>query len=415
MRKKLAPCLLAALLAATVTTRFPVAQDSRPAAPGTPADPAGKDPEAPTGLGGDGDVEALLARLRQQIERMDAAAAERDAALDFLEQQVDAATGALGTTGRTAESLRDRAAALGDELGKLRQDRAALSRQLENVADERDSRIGELESRLAALDASLAEERTGRSAVDRMLAEKEAELATARDRLAALEKEGEAAGNREAELATELANSRREVARLNTMLEATAEQLRGAGSALEVTRERAQRQEATIAELAQRLDQALAEKIEELSRYRSEFFGRLRQVLGERPDLRVVGDRFVFQSELLFASGSATLDPAGRKELEALARTLREVAADIPADVDWVLRVDGHTDRVPVRDSAAFSSNWDLSTQRAIAVVEFLVRQGIPPERLAAAGFGEYKPLDPGDDEIAYRRNRRIEFKLTEG
>ncbi|MDX6751432.1 peptidoglycan -binding protein [Geminicoccaceae bacterium 1502E] len=353
---------------------------------------------------------------------MNQAAADRDEALEFLEKQVEAAAGALGTTGQTADSLRDRAAVLGDELDQVRRDRAALTDRLETVEDERSRRLGELEQRLARLDETLAGERESRAAVEQTLAEREtalskreAALAAARERLAVLEKQGAAAEQRGAGLTAELEESRREVARLTGLLTLTVEQLRGAGTALEASRERVQSQETTIAELGRRLDEALAEKLEELSRYRSEFFGRLRQVLGERPDIRVVGDRFVFQSELLFGSGSATLDPAGRKELAALARTLNEVAADIPDDVDWILRVDGHTDRVPIRDRAAFQSNWDLSTQRAIAVVEFLVRQGIPPGRLAATGFGEYKPLDPGEDEIAYRRNRRIEFKLTEG
>ena len=166
--------------------------------------------------------------------------------------------------------------------------------------------------------------------------------------------------------------------------------------------------------LDDRLAAALAKKVEELEQYRSEFFGRLHQALGDRPGLRVVGDRFVFQSELLFASGSASLDPEGQRELRELATTLTDVVARIPPGVDWILRVDGHTDRQPIRD-AAFRSNWELSAARAISVIQYLMQQGIPPEHLAAAGFGEYRPIDPGDDEIAYRRNRRIEFKLTEG
>jgi chemotaxis protein MotB len=174
------------------------------------------------------------------------------------------------------------------------------------------------------------------------------------------------------------------------------------------------RKQDAIDALDERLAEALAQRVEELEQYRSEFFGRLRQALGDRPDLRVVGDRFVFQSELLFESGSASLDPAGQAQLRELARTLEDVAGRIPPEVDWVLRVDGHTDRQPIRDGS-FRSNWELSVARAISVIDFLTRQGIPPEHLAAAGFGEYRPIDPRDDEVAYRRNRRIEFKLTEG
>jgi chemotaxis protein MotB len=154
--------------------------------------------------------------------------------------------------------------------------------------------------------------------------------------------------------------------------------------------------------------------VEELSQYRSEFFGRLRQALGDRSDVRIVGDRFVLQAEVLFPSGSASLDPDGEGKLREVAQTLRGVTAKIPPDIDWVLRVDGHTDKQPVRNSS-YGSNWELSTARANSVVQFLIREGIPANHLAAAGFAEFRPLDPHDEEIAYRRNRRIEFKLTEG
>jgi chemotaxis protein MotB len=153
--------------------------------------------------------------------------------------------------------------------------------------------------------------------------------------------------------------------------------------------------------------------VQELARYRSEFFGRLREVLGNRSDIRIVGDRFVFQSEVLFDTAEATLNEEGRQQLDSFATTLREVAAQIPDDIDWVLRVDGHTDIRPI-SNARFPSNWELSSARAIEVVKFLIERGIPPSRLVAAGFGEYQPLDPGLGEAAFRRNRRIEFKLTE-
>jgi chemotaxis protein MotB len=156
----------------------------------------------------------------------------------------------------------------------------------------------------------------------------------------------------------------------------------------------------------------LAERVNRLERYRSEFFGRLRELLGDNPAVRVVGDRFVFQSELLFESGSARLGPEGRAELGKLADTLREVAGRIPEDIEWILRVDGHTDRVPIR-TEQFASNWELSTARAVSVVRFLADQGIAQRRLAAAGFGEFHPIDPADTAEAYRRNRRIEIKLT--
>ena len=153
--------------------------------------------------------------------------------------------------------------------------------------------------------------------------------------------------------------------------------------------------------------------MEELSRYRSEFFGRLREVLGDRKDIQIVGDRFVFQSEVLFTSGSAELETGGKLRLAELADTLLEISLKIPPEIPWILRVDGHTDTVPIH-TAQFPSNWELSSARAISVIQFLMEQGIPAGRLAAAGFGQFQPLDDGFDETANRRNRRIELKLTE-
>lgn len=168
-----------------------------------------------------------------------------------------------------------------------------------------------------------------------------------------------------------------------------------------------------IAELGKRLNAALASKVEELARYRSEFFGRLREVLGDRPDIRIVGDRFVFQSEVLFPLGSASLSDDAKQRLLPVAQALKEISAKIPPEINWVLRVDGHTDKRPI-NTPQFPSNWELSTARAISVVRFFIDQGIPANRLVAAGFGEFQPLDTGNDEGAFRRNRRIELKLTE-
>ena len=172
-------------------------------------------------------------------------------------------------------------------------------------------------------------------------------------------------------------------------------------------------QKMAILELEQALNRTLTKKVAELARYRSEFFGRLREVLDFHKGIRVEGDRFVFQAEVLFDTGDAQLEQAGREQLKRLAETLSEIARTIPADVDWLLRVDGHTDVRAIKTDL-FPSNWELSTARATSVVKFLVSAGIPAKRLAATGFGEYHPIDPREDEIAYRRNRRIEFKLTQ-
>ena len=167
-----------------------------------------------------------------------------------------------------------------------------------------------------------------------------------------------------------------------------------------------------IKDLGKRLNLALARRVNELESYRSDFFGRLRTVLGDNPLIRIEGDRFVFQAELLFSSGSATLEKEGIRHLSQLAATLNELAGRIPKEIDWILRIDGHTDRVPVT-SGRFASNWELSTARAVSVVRFLAGQGIAERHMAAAGFSKFHPLDSSNTPEAYRKNRRIEIKLT--
>ena len=203
-----------------------------------------------------------------------------------------------------------------------------------------------------------------------------------------------------------------QVRQLTEQIGMLSRQLAELDQALDLKQSEIDAQGATIANLGQRLNVALANKVEELAQYRSEFFGALRRVLGERSDVRVVGDRFVFQSEVLFQSGSADIEPSGRDELAKLADALKEILDKIPPDLPWVLQVDGHTDRLPI-SNARFPSNWELSTARAIAVARFLSTQGIPPDRLAARGFAEFQPLDPAESPEAYARNRRIEIKLT--
>ena len=190
-------------------------------------------------------------------------------------------------------------------------------------------------------------------------------------------------------------------------------QLAALNQALEASESQNKERKTQIVNLGKRLNAALATRVQELARYRSEFFGRLRQTIGNRSDIRIEGDRFVFQSEVLFESGAADLNQAGSQQLGLLGTTLRKISEEIPKDLDWVLRVDGHTDERPI-STAQFPSNWELSSARSTSVVKFLINQGISPNRLVAAGFGQYQPIDIGSDEIAYRRNRRIEFKLTQ-
>ncbi len=299
-------------------------------------------------------------------------------------------------------------ASLQEDVDALRKLRARLEAEvgiLANALDRNVTELGSERDRSKALEARLAEqsERT-------LLAQRELEAREVRiQALSALVAQREQTLDEERALA---ADAKAEVTLLNQRLDHLRSQLEEISRALAAAEASKAQQAEKIEELGQRLNVALARQVNRLERYRSDFFGRLREVLGENPSIRVVGDRFVLPSELLFDSGSAALAPAGRAELAKLADTLRELAARIPRDLDWILRVDGHTDRVPI-NTAQFDSNWELSTARAVSVVRFLIDQGIAPPRLSAAGFGEYHPIDPADTPQAYQRNRRIELKLT--
>ncbi len=199
---------------------------------------------------------------------------------------------------------------------------------------------------------------------------------------------------------------------LNQQIQSLRRQLASLEDALALSEQRDRESQARISDLGSRLNLALAQKVQELSRYRSDFFGRLREILGSRPGVRVVGDRFVFESEVLFDTGRADVSAAGRAQMEQVAVALQDLEREIPPEIPWVMRVDGHTDKRPV--TGQFRSNWELSSARAIAVVQFLISRGVSPQHLVAAGFGEFQPIDPSDAEEALRRNRRIELKLTE-
>lgn len=208
-------------------------------------------------------------------------------------------------------------------------------------------------------------------------------------------------------------SARAELALLNRQMAELKNQIATLNGALDAAEVKATEQGAQIVSLGKRLNVALASKVMELSAYRSEFFGRLAKILGAQPGIEIVGDRFVFQSEVLFASGAAEINLGAYDQLRTLARTLNDLGGKIPADIDWVLRVDGHTDRVPIQ-TAKFASNWELSSARAISVVKYLIDQGVPAKRLVAAGFGEHQPIAKGQSQAALNRNRRIELKLTQ-
>ena len=211
---------------------------------------------------------------------------------------------------------------------------------------------------------------------------------------------------------TENDSVRAEKMTLDQQVAALRDELSKIADALSVSETHVKDQKLQIDDLGSRLNKALSSQVEELKRYRSEFFGKLRQVLGNRPGIRIEGDRFVFQSELLFATGSAELGPDGLAQVHQLAATLRELNAEIPKTLKWVLRVDGHTDKRPIKGK--YRSNWELSTARAMTVIRTLIADGIPADHLAAAGFGEFQPLDTADTDAAYARNRRIELRLDQ-
>ena len=303
------------------------------------------------------------------------------------------------------------------ELSVLTQDVAALRALREDLeskiiamtakARERDSALGEVTAKARESEIALGtmtEER------DRFLSTLEEERERARSALAEERGRAKIAFAEERKLSD---SARAQVALLNKQMASLREQLAQISLALGISEALSTAQNVQITALGKRLNAALATKVQELSRYRSEFFGRLRDVLGGQKGVRIVGDRFVFQSEVLFTTGSAELGGAGRNQMARLAATLKEIAARIPGEIDWLLQVEGHTDKVPISTSQ-YPSNWELSSARAISVVKQLIDLGIPSTRLAAAGFAEHHPLDTRDDEIAYRRNRRIELKLTQ-
>ena len=286
----------------------------------------------------------------------------------------------------------------------------------------KDTALSRLSARIAQLSELLSLEQTSKVSLEEQLAQLRASLATTegeRDRYRGLY-EG-LGGNQQGQISdltgkldAEKQVSLRALAQvevLNQQLAALRRQLGAIEQALEAAEKKDRESQSRIEQLGQRLNVALAQRVQELQRYRSDFFGRLREILGNRPEIRVVGDRFVLQSEVFFDTGQSVLKPEGRAEMDKIAAALLELNRQIPQDIGWVLRVDGHTD---VRPIAGGRTNWDLSAARAIAVVQYLIAKGMPPQRLVAAGFGEFQPIDPGTGEDAYSRNRRIELKLTE-
>ena len=295
-----------------------------------------------------------------------------------------------------------------------------LSQEVTN----KDTALSRLNAQIAQLTELLGMEKAGKVSLDEEVARLRANLANAeseRDRLKGVaDGAGTSTQGKVSELSGALDEEKRvstralaQVELLNQQIAALRRQLAAVEEALDASEKRDKESQSRIADLGQRLNVALAQRVQELSRFRSDFFGRLREILGNRADIRVVGDRFVFQSEIFFDTGQAVLRPEGKVELDKLAGALLDLEKQIPPEIAWVLRVDGHTDVRPIA-SSQFPSNWALSAGRAISVVQYLVSKGVSPQHLVAAGFGEFQPLEPGQTEESYRRNRRIELKLTE-
>ncbi|MBI1622358.1 peptidoglycan -binding protein [Aquamicrobium zhengzhouense] len=269
------------------------------------------------------------------------------------------------------------------------------------------SNTQDLADALANMQASLAVVESEKSRLEQLLAAGSGAGAAADERAKAL------AG----QLDTERQLSQRamsQVELLNQQIAALRSQIGALEAALEVSEARDRESNTKIADLGRRLNVALAQRVQELNRYRSDFFGRLREILSDRENIRIVGDRFVFQSEVLFPSGSDVINTAGQDEMKKLADAILELQREIPPEINWVLRVDGHTDNVPLSGTGRYRDNWELSSARATSVVKYLIANGVPANRLVAAGFGEYQPLDEADTPEARNRNRRIELKLTE-
>jgi len=392
-------------------------------------------------------VAQISAELQTSIEARDALSSR----LATLSDERESLLAQIASLMSERDDLSGRVAALDDERANLAARLAALTGQSEETKAEAARAAAELEQAYSTIDAdkekiealvseiailqSLRDEVTAQLlaaeqslqdqrklsdeqkkkliAAQMLAAERQENLRELRLRLTKAE-ESASSAEKQADTQAKLSEeAQRKVDLLNRQIASLREQLARLNDILDATETQNKDQQVKIADLGRRLNIALASKVQELARYRSEFFGRLREVLGDHPDIRVVGDRFVFQSEVLFETGSADLGEAGQTQMARLARTLLDIARDIPPDIDWVLRVDGHTDKRPISTSQ-FPSNWELSTARAISVVKFLIGQGLPPKRVAATGFGEFQPIDPDNDEIAYRRNRRIELKLTE-
>jgi chemotaxis protein MotB len=347
---------------------------------------------------------AMIQQLRAERAEREASLAESQSELAELQTKLTVEEEAKLLEAAAAEALRRKL-----EEGTAELD--AMTLALEKARKEAEDTLillAAAESAKQTLEGQLSEES---AAIDRELALRrlaESELSKAKAQTLVAESELSKAKAQTLE-------EQKQVALLNAQTRELREQLGGIQALLDESESRDAEAQVQIARLGERLNAALAQKVGELARFRSVFFEKMEQVLGGRQDIQRVGDRFIFQSEVLFAAGSATLGPEGQAELAKLGEVLRAVAGEMPDDLNWILRIDGHTDKIPVGGARRYRDNWELSQARALSVVKYLVeRENVPPHRLAAAGFGEFQPIDDGDTTEALAKNRRIEFKFTE-
>ena len=313
-------------------------------------------------------------------------------------------------------ALEGNLAAVTTEKLSLEEALLALTSRADLAEAARDQAVDENTSLEEALKAALG--RADQAENDHSLALEEIDqqklvLAALEERLKQIQAERDREATARLTAEEEVNASKRDVLALNQSLQALKQRLGELQALLDDKEEEARKAKEVSVNLTRQLNNALTSKVLELQRFRSEFFGRLREVLQDRSDVKIVGDRFVFQSEVLFDAGSADIGASGEEQLMQLSIALLEIADTIPTDIDWVLQIEGHTDSVPIK-TARFNDNWDLSTERALSVVRYLALAGIDPDRLSAAGYGEYQPLDQADTPEARARNRRIEVKITQ-
>jgi chemotaxis protein MotB len=364
------------------------------------------------------EISELSGLLNMERQEADALALERQqllAALDVSRQQTLTLEERLAAMEQALQILKEEKLAALAERDALASDKDTLTVARDSLEAEKATLIAErdlLLDQIAELQANLADITNRAQAAETAEANAQKDISNLEDRLSLLEQDIAALITERDASKKDLYASRNEVLQMTTAMMALRQRLENLQALLDEKTEEARQAKEVSVNLTRQLNEALSSKVAELSRFRSEFFGRLREILQNRTDITIVGDRFVFQSEVLFTLGSADIGAEGQAQLNDLAMALKELTDQIPDDIEWILQIDGHTDDLPIKTNL-YQDNWDLSTARALSVLRYLVEQGIDPKRLAATGYGEFQPIDPGQNDVARARNRRIEFKLT--